>query len=314
MPQAVPRAVRFFVSPPTASYTVQTLAIPAAPMEIPDEALAQFSLSVQQVASLRSAAQAPCVPADWLVPRAWTGAAAVVICGAGDTRRLFKWVLFEQLLTQGIAVLTFDPPGHGEFQNVPMSVENARRAARAVVDWLFNMADARAVGAIGISLGGNQALDAAARDARIAAVVAISTPVVLQPITRTLIAREVLRLFLPRTLALLRYQSARAMFAEWRMARGIWSLVDLPRLVAQFHALACVRAIGTRPKLFVHGVCDAAVPPHNARKLYEAALPERKLWWVRQGSHLNVVMLLPEMRALATWMRMRLARASNDAT
>lgn len=310
--RVVPRAISFFSPPPSAPYSVHTLTFSAAFAELPKATLSRSTLSRQQHAAPEQHSHTLPIPADWLVPRAWTGAAVMVICGAGDTRRLFKWVLFEALLAEGIAVLTYDPPGHGAFQQIPMSVESARSTARAAVDWLCAEARASAVGAVGISLGGNQALDAAAHDPRIAAVATISTPVTLQPITRTLIAREVLRLFLPRTLALLRYQSLLGMIAEWRMARGIWAVSDLPTLVAQFRALDRVRAIGARPKLFIHGTCDAAVPPRNARLLYEAAQPERALWWVRQGSHLNVVMLAPEMHALARWLRERLVQLKSN--
>ena len=54
-------------------------------------------------------------PGTWLQPPHWTGQTVLVICGAGDNRLSFKWLLFTKLLANNIAVLTVDPPGHGDF-------------------------------------------------------------------------------------------------------------------------------------------------------------------------------------------------------
>lgn len=251
----------------------------------------------------------PHVPADWLVPRGWTGAAAIVICGAGDTRRIFKAILFEQLLAAGIACLTYDPPGHGEFQYVPMTVDNAYLAADAVLNWVCAQPDVCSVGAVGISLGGSQALDLAARDVRVAAVVSISTPVALAPVTRWTVLGELLALATPPNLAWLRYPSLRYVLGEWRAAKGIWLDVSLPELVAQFDALGAVRAINARPKLFVHGGWDRAVPPSNARQLYEAASPDRALLIARYASHTSVVLYERAMQKVARWLAEQLASA-----
>ncbi|MCS6773714.1 MAG: alpha/beta hydrolase [Anaerolineae bacterium] len=304
-----PRTRRLFDPPADAAHTAQAVHIPAPPMAIPEPALQRFKLTPQQVAALRRSAAAPQVPADWLVPRRWTGAVALVICGAGDTRRIFKAILFERLLAEGIACLTYDPPGHGELQYVPMTLGNARLAASAALDWVCAQPEVRAVGAVGISLGGSQALDLAARDPRVAAVVSISTPVSLAPVTRWTVLRELLALMTPPNLTWLRYPSPAYALGEWRGAKGIWLAEPLPELIAQFDVCAAVRATGARPKLFIHGAWDRPVPLSNAQQLYDAAQPERALLVVPHASHTSVVLDERTMQAMAHWLAERLGAA-----
>ncbi len=257
----------------------------------------------------------PLSPASWsalpytlLTPSVGDVAAVVlVLCGAGDNRHAFKLVLFRALLEHSMAVLTIDPPGHGDFLAQPCTRRNLQAACTTAIDWLAETHPAARIGVLGISLGGCQALDLASRDARVQAVVSVSTPVHLQPITRKLIAREVLQLGLPRNLALLRHFALPALWAEWRSVKGAWFGESLYDLVAGFEPLHAVRAIGARPKLFVHGTRDVAVPPSHAQQLYDSALSDKALMWVRQATHLSVILFEQEMRQVARWLRAKLS-------
>ncbi len=302
---------RFLAPPAEASYSVRTVYIPPAQLEVPQTLIRRFNVSSEQAELLRRQAANARQPGTWLQPHTWNGAVALLICGAGDNRHAFKWLLFRRLLERNIAVLTLDPPGHGEFMSVPCTVDNARRAARAALDWLCDQPGARSVGAIGISFGGNQVLDLAAHDERVAALVTISAPVKLPPVTPLTIARESLGLLcLPRNLALLRYQSLPKMWAEWRSMNGAWFGESLYDMIARFDALQAVRAIGQRPKMFVHGKCDVAVPPINAKRLYEASEPERELLLISQATHLSVILFDKEMTQMADWLAAKLANTA----
>ncbi len=284
------------ISPrPDAPYTVRMITLPPVGAALPaawlDGALAERGAQRQRDAR---------PPATWLQPKDWDGAAVLLIPGAGDNRHAFKWLLFEHLLARRLAVLTLDPPGHGDFRAVPCTVENARRTAQTALDWLCAQAGVRQVGAIGISFGGCQAADLAARDPRIAALALISTPVRLPPVTRWTVVRELLGLLhLPASLILLRLPM---LLAEWRSIPSAWFGESLYEMIARFDILGAVRAIGNRPKLIVHGTHDVAVPPANAQQIYDAALPERALLWVARTSHIGVALRAGAMRALAGWL------------
>ncbi len=298
---------RFLAPSEEAPYSVRTVYIPPAQVEVPQALINHFKVPEHRAEQLRRRAADARQPGTWLQPHDWNGAVALLICGAGDNRHAFKWLLFRRLLERNIAVLTVDPPGHGEFNAVPCTLDNVRRAACSAMDWLCDQPGVRCVGAIGISFGGNQVVDLAVRDERVAAVITISTPVKLPPVTRMTIVRESLGLVcMPRNLALLRYQSLPKMWAEWRSMNGAWFGESLYDMIARFDTLNAVRAIGPRPKLFVHGKCDVAVPPINARLMYEAAEPERELLLVPQATHLSVILFDKEMTQMADWLAAKL--------
>jgi esterase/lipase len=236
--------------------------------------------------------------------------AVLLICGASDTRLAFKWRIVGACLARGMSVLTIDPPGHGAFRAAPMTVDNALKAGRAAVDWLSGQAGVAAMGVCGISLGGCQAANLAATDARLAAVTLMCAPARLDPITRGVYAREIAGLFLPRNLALLREASILTLWREWRSMRPAWFGASLCALVDEFDTLSAARALGEKPVLIVHGTRDAAVPSRNARALYEASAPVRELLWVRQGTHVSLVLFADEIGRMAEWM----ARATRRGT
>jgi fermentation-respiration switch protein FrsA (DUF1100 family) len=111
--------------------------------------------------------------AAWYIP-SQNGAAVVVLHGAGSTR---SSVLEHAavLAGEGFGALILDARGHGESGGDAMDLGwHAERDVRAAVDWLAGRAEVEPgrIGAVGLSMGGEEALTAAATDPRIQAVVA----------------------------------------------------------------------------------------------------------------------------------------------
>ena len=250
-------------------------------------------------------------PGTLLMPKEWHGQAVLLICGAGDNRVAFKWMLFDKLLADHIAVLTVDPPGHGDFMQVPVTVSTAQHAAKAASDWLHRLPGVTIVGVIGISFGGNQATWLTAHDERIAALVVMASPVKLSAVTRRVITREAINLLWPNNVRVLRHMAPLDIWTEWKSIKGAWYGESLYEMVDTFKMLDTVRRVGARPKLFVHGSRDSAVPSSNAALMYEAALPERELLIVPQATHLSVMLHEKPMTYVADWMRDKLRRVED---
>ena len=252
-------------------------------------------------------------PGTWFMPKDWHGRAVLLICGAGDNRSAFKWMLFDKLLADHLAVLTVDPPGHGDFMQVPVTVATAQHAAQAASDWLHRLPGVSIVGVIGISFGGNQAVWLTSHDLRIAALVVMASPVKLTAVTRWVITREAINLLWPNNVRLLRHMPFPEIWSEWRSLKGAWYGESLYDMVDTFKMLDTIRSIGARPKLFVHGTRDSAVPSSNATLMHEAALPERDILLVPQATHLSVMLHEKPMQTVADWMRDKLERAEKSA-
>jgi len=102
------------------------------------------------------------------------GATIVCLPGSGSSRRsVFPHA--EQLARQGYGVVLVDPRGIGESTGKAMGYGwSGERDVRTVTDWLVAQkgVDASRIGVLGLSMGGEQALTAAANDSRLRAVVA----------------------------------------------------------------------------------------------------------------------------------------------
>jgi pimeloyl-ACP methyl ester carboxylesterase len=100
------------------------------------------------------------------------GAGVVVVPGSGSTRA--GALAQAQLLAEaGYGVLVYDPRGHGGSGGAAMDLGWAGDLdVPAAVTTLLAQPGVRTVGALGLSMGGEQVLGAAANDDRIAAVVA----------------------------------------------------------------------------------------------------------------------------------------------
>lgn len=224
------------------------------------------------------------------------------VCGASDSRLSFKWRLIRELLATGLAVLTIDPPGHGEFHTAPMTRANALKAGRAALVWLRAQPGVSRVAVCGMSLGGCQALNLAADDPQISAVVLLCTPVRLETVTRRTYIREIAALLLPRNVGLLREGSAWTLLREWFGLKRAWFGTSLYRLIEELDVPAAARRLKGRPLLIVHGTADTAVPPSNARQIADAAGSAATVILAPQATHVSLVLFLDEMRRLAEWL------------
>ncbi len=292
---------------PDAAYAVHEIAIPATDVGVPQARIDQFAIPPEQADGLHKRAAEAQQPGTFFVPRNWSGSAVLVIPGSGDNRHAFKWLIFRKLLDHNLAILTVDPPGHGQFTQVPCTLANIQHAARNWSRWLHAQPGVTCVGVLGISFGGCQAADSMAHDERIVALATIATPVHLPLVTHRVFVRESLALLLPRNALLLRYQSLRKMWAEWRSMGNVWFGEGLYDMIERFDMLNTVRQIGTRPTLFMHGKRDFGVPPNNAQQLYDAAIPERELIWSSQATHVSVVLQDKEISKMADWMAAKLS-------
>lgn len=248
----------------------------------------------------------PTQPGTLFMPARAPAAAVILLCGAGDNRLAFKWPLIRELNRRGVAVLSLDPPGHGDFQTVPTTVGNTQAAAQSGFAWLATRYPAAKLGAIGISFGGNQAAWLAAHEARVAALVLISTPDSLSPVTRKTIAFEALSMLLPANLGAFRWGSMLDFWRGWRSMRGyVAGPETLYAMINRYHTGQNLAAMGGRPVLIAHGDADAAVPVSNARVL--ARMAQVELLIVPQGTHLTLI-LRPEVAShIAAWVGARLA-------
>jgi len=115
--------------------------------------------------------------------RAWyskgsTGSAVVLAHGSNGNRSALATEFFA-LRRAGFSVLSLDLPGHGESEGqVDYSGQNLK-AIREAVDFLLAKGEQK-IGLFGFSLGGYQAVQAAAEDLRIAALAVAGTPADLE--------------------------------------------------------------------------------------------------------------------------------------
>ncbi|MCL3861081.1 alpha/beta hydrolase [Actinotalea sp. K2] len=109
--------------------------------------------------------------AAWDLPSS-NGAAVVLLHGAGSTRAA-TLPHAEVLSRCGYGVLMLDARGHGDSAGLPMELGWFGSAdVRAAVDALAARPEVDAIGLVGLSMGGEQALTAAAEDHRVRVVVA----------------------------------------------------------------------------------------------------------------------------------------------
>ena len=110
--------------------------------------------------------------AAWWVPSE-NGAAVLLLHGAGSTRT--ATLDHAQVLADaGLGVLMVDARGHGASEGTAMDLGwHGADDLAAAVDWLAARPDVEAdrVGAVGLSMGGEEALTLAGQDARVRAVV-----------------------------------------------------------------------------------------------------------------------------------------------
>ncbi len=145
-----------------------TLAIPLAATDPPRAAVT--SAAPQGWSEVGFPARDGVILSGWYTPGS-KGAGVVVVPGSGSSRS-GALTQAQALAEGGFAVLVYDPRGHGQSAGVAMDLGWAGdQDVCGAVDFLAAKG-VRRIGALGLSMGGEQVLGAAGADPRIAAVAA----------------------------------------------------------------------------------------------------------------------------------------------
>ena len=191
---------------------------------------------------------------------------AVVLAHGHGANRLQMLPEANLLVARGFGVLLFDWRAHGESGGeLSTRGDRERLDLQSAVDWLAQRTDVRpgGIGVLGYSRGASVAIEAAARDPRIAAVVAEAATTSIEAGLNEDFGRFGA---FSRTLA-----------NWWLRARG----VDVESMSPLTH----IAAIAPRPVFLVHGTLDRSTPFYMSTLLYAAAGRSKQLWLITGAGH-----------------------------
>lgn len=190
--------------------------------------------------------------------------ATIILCHGHGASRTQLMPEAEFLVRYGFGVLMFDWRAHGESDgNLSTRGDRERMDLKAAVAFLARAEDAGTIGALGFSRGATVAIDVAARDKRIRAVVAEAP----SPSLAEALANDL---------------SGPALLAKWPAQ---WALRRAGIDVDSLHAEQSVGALSPRPLLIIHGRNDPNAPIEWATRLYAAAKEPKELWLVEGAGH-----------------------------
>ena len=208
-----------------------------------------------------------------LAGRFFPGASPATIVlshGYGDTQdQMLPWAKF--LHRAGFSVFSYDMRHRGQSggRYVTLGALEQHDLA-AVIDYLATRPDVdpARIGALGVSLGGSTTILAAARDARIRAVVDDCGFGDAPSVIAASFERFV---HLPR----FPFAPLTVRLAEWRAGVSVHTVrpVDV------------VGRLSPRPLLIIHGTADIHVPPEHGEALFAAAGEPKELWRVPEVAH-----------------------------
>lgn len=244
----------------------------------------RYGLSPQNLALATPNAREPL--SGWLFKHANDhGRAVLFLHGWGSHKRhmlrdYLRW------LAARYTVVAFDFSNHGESPEglTTLGVREVPEAAMAV-RWL-RAHGYHSVGVLGTSMGGAIAINLAARE-----------PLVKAVVTDGAFAR-------PENLAEGHFTSHGYPFpgllsrtTAWMLARRTGA--DLGSVAAVSH----VAAIAPRPLLLIHGRVDHVILPSNAQTLYAAAREPKALWLVPKADHMSELDRCPHALAAGEYER-----------
>ncbi|MBN1992274.1 MAG: alpha/beta fold hydrolase [Anaerolineae bacterium] len=239
--------------------------------------------------------------------------AVCIVPGAGDTKTFFKWRLVKALLAEGLAVLTIDMPGHGDYRYRSLAYPQCLSTIPAVIKFLRQQPGVTRVGLIGISLGGAMAIKSlvengtaeAGAGTLLDALVVLETPVHLRHYRRTLFYQELWRtLYQSPVLSLLREASVKQIWQEWRSG-GYFSRHTTAELFGLLQPLENISRLKQIPLLLIYSGYDQIAPPAMARAMHQAA-PQAAFIQAKKASHVMLTLLSEINRQVAWWLREQL--------
>jgi alpha-beta hydrolase superfamily lysophospholipase len=218
------------------------------------------------------------VTADGVTLRGWhvpgQKGATVIFCHgfARDRSELLpeaRW-----LAAAGYGALLFDLRAQGASDGAHISLGYLEALdVRAAVDYVLSQSPQDQIGVLGYSMGAVAAIRAAAADARIQAVIAVSPFATLREMVNQ-------QLESVRTLAPL---------VVWWAERMTGLHLDDLRPVDD------VAALSPRPILIMQAEADGVVPTNSGRRLYDAAAEPKTLWSVPDVDHVSFRQAVPEL-------------------
>jgi dipeptidyl aminopeptidase/acylaminoacyl peptidase len=215
--------------------------------------------------------------ADGLVLRGWylpghNGATVVLVHGyARDRTELLPEA--RMLVDLGYSVILFDTRAQGASDGAHIGIGYLETLdVRAAVDFALEQSPQTQIGVMGYSIGAVAALQAAAEDTRIRAVIAVSPFASL---------RDTVRHRLKRIQPL-------APLLVWWGERMTGLDLDVLRPVD------VVARVAPRPLLIMQGEDDQMVPADSGQRLFATALEPKELWSVPGVAHVDFRQAVPE--------------------
>jgi len=190
--------------------------------------------------------------------------------GYGDNQnQMLPWADF--LNRSGFSVFTYDMRARGASGGRDVTLGALEQFDLvSAVEYLATRPDVdpNRIGALGVSLGGSTTILAAARDARIKAVVDdcgfSDAPDVISTSFEHFIG-----------IPAWPFAPVAVRIAEWRAG------VD----VNGVRPMDVIGSISPRPIFIIHGTVDQDVPPDNGVRNYDAARQPKQIWWVAGAGH-----------------------------
>jgi alpha-beta hydrolase superfamily lysophospholipase len=214
--------------------------------------------------------------ADGVVLRGWhlpgrRGATVILVHGfARDRSELLpeaRW-----LVERGYGALLFDTRGQGASGGISIGLGYSEALdVCAGVDFLLSQAPEERVGVMGYSMGAVAAIEAAARDLRIAAVLAVSPYATLQ---ETIAHR------------LRRVPFLAPLVVWWGERLSGLKLSDM-------RPIDRVALLAPRPLLIMQAEADGMLPPDSGARLFQAASQPKELWSVPGVAHVDFRQAVP---------------------
>ncbi len=160
-----------------------------------------------------------------------------------------------EVLHREYNLVLFDFRNHGQSEDAQTTAGMQERAdLRAVLDWLVEAKDPRAIGVLGVSMGGSVAINEARMDDRVSAVVMDATHATLANALQARLDRQGYPLSLP---------------GAWAILLG--GLVRSGEDMSAADPLQAIDDYGERPLLLISGGRDDLIGPTDSEDLLAAA-------------------------------------------